>query len=102
MAVGSGAAMDLAKTVATHCQMSPILIPATYGSILAAAQPHSLLLDTTEQALVPRHCANTESTLVMDTAILTNIYRKKQSMHASQFEWMHFMEKATARKRHNC
>ena len=71
------------------------IYPGSRPTAFASTRHHGTSLDSSSRA-------NTESTLVMDTAILTNIYRKKQSIHASQFEWMYLMEKATARKRHNC
>jgi hypothetical protein len=67
--VGSGSAMDLAKAVVQTQQNDEnsnsnssqrnkdqslsnlILVPATYGGVLAAATSHSLLLDTAEEAL---------------------------------------------------
>jgi len=62
VSVGSGAAMDLAKAVQTnHGEKSNsgvnnnrlILVPTTYGGVLAAGSSHSLLLDNDNETLVP-------------------------------------------------
>jgi hypothetical protein len=56
-AVGNQTAMDVAKAVVSSsqeegCTNELILVPVTYEAILACAQPHSLLLDTVEDALL--------------------------------------------------
>lgn len=52
-AAGSGSAMDLAKAVCQACDLDElVLVPATYGASLAAASPHSLVLDPIEEALL--------------------------------------------------
>lgn len=57
--VGSGAAMDLTKALMNKTSeegVEGILVPSTYGAILAATSSHPLLLDTREEALiVPEH-----------------------------------------------
>jgi hypothetical protein len=53
-AVGNQAAMDVAKAVVS-CQEDCnelILVPVTYEGTMACSQPHSLLLDTVEDALL--------------------------------------------------
>lgn len=53
-AVGSDAAMHLAKATAQLQQMDElILIPATYSAVLATTLERSLLVDTKEETLVP-------------------------------------------------
>lgn len=56
VAVGSGAAMDLAKALAgdkKNAIEQLILVPSTYGAVIASGASHSLLLDTVEETLVP-------------------------------------------------
>eukprot|EP00593_Proboscia_inermis_P010925 CAMPEP_0171325192 /NCGR_PEP_ID=MMETSP0816-20121228/116649_1 /TAXON_ID=420281 /ORGANISM="Proboscia inermis, Strain CCAP1064/1" /LENGTH=315 /DNA_ID=CAMNT_0011824297 /DNA_START=330 /DNA_END=1278 /DNA_ORIENTATION=+ len=60
VSVGSGAAMDLGKAVqatlgsSTDAKKTPlILVPTTYGGVLAAGVSHSLFLDGNEETLVP-------------------------------------------------
>jgi len=60
VSVGSGAAMDLGKAVqatlgsSTDAKKTPlILVPTTYGGVLAAGVSHSLFLDGDEETLVP-------------------------------------------------
>ncbi len=56
VAVGSGAAMDLAKALARdnkHEIEQVILVPSTYAAMVASGSSHSLLLDPTEETLVP-------------------------------------------------
>jgi hypothetical protein len=57
VAVGSGTAMDLAKTLATSVD-EILMIPATYGGVLASSTPHALLLDAKEETLVLPHNDN--------------------------------------------
>jgi glycerol dehydrogenase-like iron-containing ADH family enzyme len=52
LAVGSGAAMDLTKAVLQKGYGKGILVPSTYGAIIASTSSHAMLLDTTEEALV--------------------------------------------------
>jgi hypothetical protein len=59
VAVGSGAAMDLAKAIVKKQQAEQnssnllLLVPATHGAMLASGASHSLLLDSVEEKLVP-------------------------------------------------
>ena len=62
VSVGSGAAMDLGKAVratlddtSDECaKKTPlILVPTTYGGVLASGASHSLFLDNDEETLVP-------------------------------------------------
>lgn len=56
VAVGSGAAIDLAKALAQDKKESIdqlILVPATYSSTIASGATHSLFLDSVEETLVP-------------------------------------------------
>jgi hypothetical protein len=56
VAVGSGAAMDLAKVLAREKKDTIeqlILVPSTFGGVIASGASHSLLLDTVEETLVP-------------------------------------------------
>ena len=64
VAVGSGAAMDLAKAVIHNSSSSSrgggsdssplvIMVPATYPACWACGSSHSLLLDSTEGAILP-------------------------------------------------
>jgi hypothetical protein len=55
VAVGSGPAMDLAKSVLLQQDSaSPlILVPATFGAMVASGTVHSLLLDRVEETLMP-------------------------------------------------
>jgi hypothetical protein len=56
VAVGSGAAMDLAKALARDEKAAIeqlILVPSTYGGAVASGTSHSLLLDTVEETLIP-------------------------------------------------
>ncbi|KAG7356081.1 hypothetical protein IV203_000767 [Nitzschia inconspicua] len=53
--VGSGAAMDLGKTLQSKnstVSTPLLLVPATYGAVLASGASHSLLLDSVEEKLV--------------------------------------------------
>ena len=55
-AVGSGAAMDLAKALAAERKDSIeqlILVPSTKAAMIAAGTSHSLLLDSVEETLIP-------------------------------------------------
>jgi hypothetical protein len=63
IAVGSGQAIDLAKTVAKHFQTT-ILVPATYGATMVAGMSHALLLDKQEETLLPAECESTETLIV--------------------------------------
>jgi hypothetical protein len=56
VAVGSGAAIDLAK--ALHAERSNslervILVPSTFGAVIASGSSHALFLDGIEETLVP-------------------------------------------------
>lgn len=54
VAVGSGAAMDLAKALPFEKEMDHlILVPSTYAAVLASSSSHSLFLDSVEETLVP-------------------------------------------------
>ena len=75
VAVGGGAALDLAKAILQQQQQENsstttplLLIPATYGALLASGASHSLLLDSVEEKLVPypRQSVNTVSKLEDD------------------------------------
>jgi hypothetical protein len=52
--VGSGAAMDLTKAILKESdkEMTGILVPSTYGAIMASAASLPLILDTQEEALI--------------------------------------------------
>jgi hypothetical protein len=56
IAVGSGAAMDLAKALAATAKNDSIeqliLVPSTHAATIAAGTTHSLLLDSIEETLV--------------------------------------------------
>lgn len=61
VSVGSGAAMDLGKAVQTTLDNNKksdketplILVPTTFGGVLASGASHSLFLDNEEETLVP-------------------------------------------------
>lgn len=56
VAVGSGAAIDLAKALARdnqHHVEQLILVPSTHAAVIASGASHSLLLDPNEETLVP-------------------------------------------------
>jgi Iron-containing alcohol dehydrogenase len=57
VAVGSGAAMDLAKALAAadknHSMEQLLLVPSTNAAMMAAGSSHSLLLDSVEETLIP-------------------------------------------------
>jgi hypothetical protein len=55
VAVGSGAAMDLAKAIGSSQNDQPrvILVPATYSAVMASRCSHSLFMDASEETLVP-------------------------------------------------
>jgi hypothetical protein len=54
VAVGSGAAMDLAKAMPFERDLEHlILVPSTYAAVLASSSSHSLFLDPVEETLVP-------------------------------------------------
>jgi hypothetical protein len=57
VAVGSGAAMDLAKALpylgGEKGLEHIILVPSTYAAVLASGSSHSLFLDSVEETLVP-------------------------------------------------
>ena len=63
-AVGSDAAMHLAKATAQLQQMDElILIPATYSAVLATTPERSLLVDTKEETLVPDKPTNNKGSM---------------------------------------
>lgn len=73
VAVGSGAAVDLAKALAVEKKDSLehlILVPSTYASILAAGSTHSLLLDSVEETLVPLPAAGGDMTRSCETTVV--------------------------------
>jgi glycerol dehydrogenase-like iron-containing ADH family enzyme len=66
LAVGSGAAMDLTKAVLQKGYGRGILVPSTYGAIIASTSSHAMLLDTTEEALVvPDNSLESDNTTVI-------------------------------------
>jgi hypothetical protein len=66
LAVGSGAAMDLTKAVLQKGYGKGILVPSTYGAIIASTSSHAMLLDTTEEALViPDNSLESDNTTVI-------------------------------------
>jgi glycerol dehydrogenase-like iron-containing ADH family enzyme len=66
LAVGSGAAMDLTKAVLQKGYGKGILVPSTYGAIIASTSSHAMLLDTTEDALVvPDNSLESNNTTVI-------------------------------------
>jgi hypothetical protein len=72
--VGSGAAMDLAKAVASSINAEQlILAPATLGGAMASMSEESLLLSTKEEALVPyeKTIANLSCTVALDPVAMT-------------------------------
>jgi hypothetical protein len=70
MAVGSGAAMDLCKIVASKYQCDEvILVPATSGGIIASSASGSLFLDEHEEAIHASECGSPNTTLVIDDII---------------------------------
>jgi len=67
VAVGSGAAIDLAKTLAAERKDSIeqlLLVPSTHAAMIAAGASHSLLLDSVEETLV-----SNQSTVVCSTTV---------------------------------
>jgi hypothetical protein len=60
--VGSGAAIDLAKSIPNMDEM--ILIPATYGASIVATSTHALLHDTNEQTLMPEKVSDSVKTTI--------------------------------------
>jgi hypothetical protein len=69
VAVGSGAAMDLAKAIQNQNDTASkglLVVPATFGAVLASGANHALLLDTVEETLVPspQHSQNWEANVV--------------------------------------
>jgi hypothetical protein len=77
--VGSRPAMDLTKAIQTtliennHANSVPrtILIPSTYGGIVASGSSHSLILDSTEETLVPIPSSSTSSSSNTTTTTTT-------------------------------
>lgn len=69
-AIGSGAAMDLAKALSSatfSASQKPlcdelVLIPATYGACLAATSPHAMLLDPVVEEAILVHAMATATT----------------------------------------
>jgi hypothetical protein len=60
VAVGSGAAIDLAKALSHENDWDHvILVPATHAAVMACASTHSLFLDPIEEALIPLPRTNT-------------------------------------------
>jgi hypothetical protein len=78
LGVGSGAAMDLTKAVLQKCNGKGILVPSTYGAIIASTSSHAILLDTTEEALVvPDNSLESDDTsVVIETDELANTHGK--------------------------
>lgn len=61
VAVGSGAAMDLGKALASAISLDQmILVPSTYGAVMASSSSHSLFLNPAEETLVPVPSLNSE------------------------------------------
>ena len=61
VAVGSGAAIDLAKALSHEGDWdNVILVPATHAAVLGCATSHSLFLDPVEEALIPLPRTNTK------------------------------------------
>ena len=70
IAVGSGAAIDLCKLVASKYKCDEvILVPATSGGIIASSASGSLFLDEHEEAILTSECASPNTTLVIDDVI---------------------------------
>lgn len=81
LGVGSGAAMDLAKSViANRDDVRGILVPSTYRAILAATSSHSLLWDAASDCLVPQDAKNDADTTVV---LQPNALAKTESRHAA-------------------
>ena len=81
LGVGSGAAMDLSKALVDKHNARGILVPATYGAILASTSSHALLLDTNEEALVIQQrqgqdSSKQETTVVIETDALANVHER--------------------------
>lgn len=80
VAVGSGAAMDLAKAVqrehmgeeSSEAALFTMMVPATYGAVLASGASHSLLLDSIEEKLVPfpKQKVSEEVSVAVDSGIM--------------------------------
>jgi hypothetical protein len=69
VAVGSGAAVDLAKALShEHDWDNVILVPATHAAVMACASSHSLFLDPIEEALIPL-----PTNINTNTSVNTNI-----------------------------
>jgi hypothetical protein len=73
VAVGSGAAMDLAKAMPFERDLEHlILVPSTYAAVLASSSSHSLFLDPVEETLVPSPTiATTDTSTDTDTTKCT-------------------------------
>lgn len=101
MGVGSGAAMDLTKAVLQKHNGKGILVPCTYGAIIASTSSLPILLDTVEEALVLQDDSHeNDSAVVVETdglesncgkeaawaclAIgMDSLYRRPDSTHAT-------------------
>jgi hypothetical protein len=67
VAVGSGAAIDLAKALSHEDDWDHvILVPATHAAVLACASSHSLFLDPIEEALIPLPKTETKTNATVD------------------------------------
>jgi hypothetical protein len=65
--VGSGAAIDLAKSVGAECQPDGlILVPGTSAAVLASCTDFSLLLDTREETIATQDTPLAGATVVVD------------------------------------
>ena len=91
--VGSGPAIDLTKAIQTtiiennnNANSIPrtILIPSTYGGIVASGSSHSLILDSTEETLVPIPSSSTSKAATINTN--TNIIDVITPMEAKYME----------------
>lgn len=81
LGVGSGAAMDLAKAVIQkRDSVRGLLVPSTYGAIVASNSQYPILLDTNEQALIVQqqddHSSAEEASVVIETDSLANTHER--------------------------
>lgn len=78
MGVGSGAAMDLTKAVLQKYNGKGILVPCTYGAVIASTSSLPILLDTAEEALVPQDDSHENDTaVVIETDVLDYAHGKE-------------------------
>ena len=109
VAVGSGQALDLAKTVSKEFDTT-ILVPASYGAVMVAGTSHALLLDQEAETLVPEPFDCNDELLVVtpdiaftqqetrDTAILAAVsilldaMLQKQDAKASEELMKHLVD----------